>query len=86
MADQNPLQRWLTQNKTWLVKLWFDIPSWYVLSEVEENKLFNYIVVERENSYMARILDCSTICDETACYFCAEIEPLCAQYKSKRYD
>ena len=56
------------------------------MSEVEENKLFNYIVVERENSYMARILDCSTVCDETACYFCAEIEPLCAQYKSKRYD
>ena len=90
MADRQVLlQRWLDNNKTWLVKLWFGIPSWYVLSENEEKKLFNYIVEfadDRENSYIARSLDCSTICDERFCYFCGEVEPLCRKYTDTRKD
>ena len=50
-----------------------------MLSENEENKLFKYIVKfadNRENSYLARSLDCTTFCDERFCYFCSELEPL----------
>lgn len=58
MADIDPRQQWLSRNKTWLVRLWFNIPACYVISETEEEKLFCYIVNQRENSYMARVLDC----------------------------
>ena len=76
MADSERLQSSLNQNKTWLVKLWFSIPNWYVLSTVEEDKLLNYIVTERENSRIARCLDCTTICNEQYCYFCSEVRAL----------
>ena len=71
MADTGRIRLcnlWLNENKTWLVKLWFQIPEWYVLSVEEENKLFRYIITERENSYTARYLDCEAMCDGTLCF------------------
>ena len=35
------------------------------MSVEEENKLFNYILAEKENSYVARYLDCEAMCDGT---------------------
>ena len=66
--------------KTWIVKTFFRIPMWYVISQSEEDRLFNYIITEQRNAYMARALDCSTICDGRDCYFCCDddVSPLCA--------
>ena len=55
--------------KTWVVRTFFKIPSWYVLTLVEEERLFNYIISEQWNASMARFLDCTTICDDRLCYF-----------------
>ena len=51
MADTKRIRLWLDEKKTWLVKLWFQIPELYVMSVEEESKLFNYIITQRENSY-----------------------------------
>ena len=80
MADTGRIRLcnlWLNENKTWLVKLWFQIPEWYILSVEEENKLFRYIITERENSYTARYLDCEAMCDGTLCFFCSEVSESC---------
>ena len=45
----------------------------------EEDRLFNYIITEQRNAYLAHALDCSTICDAHDCYFCCDdnVSPLC---------
>ena len=43
------------------------------MSDEEENKLFNYVITGRDNSYVARYLDCESMCDGTLCYFCSEV-------------
>ena len=63
--------------KTWVVRTFFKIPLWYVLTQVEEERLFNYIISEQWNASMARFLDCTTICDDRLCYFCSDESPLC---------
>lgn len=76
MADRN--------TKTQFVKAVFGIPDWYLVSEREEEKLFKYICEARtiSEANLFRVMDCSTICDEQFCYFCAseegEIERLCS--------
>ena len=53
------------------------IPELYVMSDEEENKLFNYIITMRDNSYVARYLDCEAMWDGTLCYFCSEVSEPC---------
>ena len=71
-------------DKTQFVKWVFGIPEWYLMTEREENKLFGYICEARniQEANLHRIMDCSTICDEQFCFFCAadegDIEKMCA--------
>ena len=70
--------------KTWVVKKKFHIPIWYVLSQSKEDRLFNYIITEQRNAYLASALDCSTICDARVCYSCCndDVSPLCTNHVS----
>ena len=82
MADTKRIRLWLDEKKTWLVKLWFQIPELYVMSVEEESKLFNYIITERENSYAPRYLGCKAMCDGTLCFFCSEVSESCKSYSA----
>ena len=61
-----------------IVRSVFGVPGWYVLSDNEEQKLFSYLMTAQTvpEAILKRILDCSTICDEKYCYFCAESKPV----------
>ena len=71
-------------SRTNFVKTVFDILTWYLLSKRGENKLFKYIPEARniEEAHLFRMMDCSTICDEHFCFFCAldegDIHKLCS--------
>ena len=72
-----------------IIKSVFGIPKWYVLSEKEEQRLFNYIMSTEtvQEAIFNRILDCSTFCDEASCYFCLETEPvMCRSRVMERRD
>ena len=75
-------------SRTNFVKTVFGIPAWYLLSVREENKLFKYIREARniEEAHLFRVMDCSTICDEQFCFFCAldegHIHKLCSACNS----
>ena len=63
----------ICQQRTAFVKYVFGIPNWYLMSDVEEKKLIGYINEARtiQDARLFRTLDCSTMCDEKFCYFCA---------------
>lgn len=71
----------MQRQKTWLVKTFFSIPHWYVLSEYEEDKLFDIIVRDRpttfEEAHYIRFLNCSAFCREEFCYFCSRTVVMC---------
>ena len=61
-----------------LVKAVFKIPEWYVMSEKEEKKIYKYIceTSNHDEARLFRLMDCSTCCDESFCFFCAIDEGL----------
>ena len=71
-----------TNLKSWLVKKFFSIPDWYVLSETEEGRLFDLIIREQPSSFaqahFIRMLDCSAFCTIYDCYFCSNLSKLCS--------
>ena len=76
-------------SRTDIVRSIFGVPSWYIISEKEEQRLFNYIMSTEtvQEAIFNRILDCSTICSERHCYFCDESEPvMCCSRAPKRRD
>ena len=86
MADTGRIRLfnlWLNENKTWLVKLWFQIPEWYVMSVEEENKLFNYIITERERTHMPRDIWTVKLCATVhSVFFCSEVSDSCKSCSS----
>ena len=68
--------------KTWLVKKFFDIPEWYVMTEAEETRLFSLIIREQPTTFaqahLIRALDCSAFCSGIECYFCTNVTKLCS--------
>ena len=65
-----------------LIRRVFQIPDWYVLSYVEEKRLYGYCKeacsIQQANLY--RALDCSAMCNGELCYFCSESKPQCLKY------
>ena len=76
-------------SRTDIVRAIFGVPSWYIIYENEEQRLFNYIMTTEtvQEGILSRKLDCSTICCERHNCFCAESEPvMCCSRAPKRRD
>lgn len=66
---------------TKLIRKIFLLPDWYVMSEVEEEKLIRYTEEASfaEEARVFRALDCSAFCvNEELCFFCSDLKILCA--------
>ena len=73
---------------TSLIQRIFEIPSWYIPSESELNRLYRYVRDEGSvrRAKVARTLDCSAFCEGIDCYFCSEIKAVfekCCEKKTK---
>ena len=53
-----------------LVKAVFKIPEWYAMPEKKLNK-YTCETRNQNEAHLFRLMDCSTCCDESFCFFCA---------------
>ena len=60
-------------NKSYYVRLIFQIPETYVMSRFEEKKLYNYLLKATmwQETHWFRFLDCAAFCREEFCFFCS---------------
>lgn len=68
-------------DKASMVKNVFGIPDRYVMSDIEEEKLFQLVceASTRREARLYRMLDCSAFCREKLCYFCSNPDKWCAE-------
>lgn len=68
----------MSDRLTNIIRRIFDIPSWYLPTESEINRLYDYVRTEGNinRAKVARVLDCSAFCQGKDCFFCSDIRPV----------